>query len=159
MFEILEIPQENFVGSSNPRSHRVQRNFSAKFTAFHLYIFLLYGELSLRKWFVERNKEKKRPDGNRGVKRLILSRSLPAFHDILISAISWSARWDTRSICVACIFHGTTGLRATIADIGRSILQDDREYRGLSALNEEAGGRMETAGGKRNLEVSCECNH
>jgi len=26
-FEILEIPQENFVGPSNPRSHRVQRNF------------------------------------------------------------------------------------------------------------------------------------
>lgn len=67
--------------------------------------------------------------------------SLPAFLDILISAISCSARWNTRNICVACIFHGTNGLRATIADIGRSIslLQDDPEYRGLSAKKPEGG--------------------
>jgi len=74
-FEILEIPQENFIGPLNPQNHRVQRNFSAGFTAFLLYVYLLYGELSSRKWFTERNKEKKRPDGNRGAKRLILSLS------------------------------------------------------------------------------------
>lgn len=57
-----------------------------------------------------------------------------------------------RNICVACIFHGTNGLRATIADIGRSIplLQDDPEYRGLSTNIEEAGGRTGMVGGRRN---------
>lgn len=123
---IPEIPQENF--RQNSQSHRVQRNFSAGFT-----MFLLYGELSSRKWFAERNKEKKRPDGNHRAKRLILPRSLPAFLDILIFVVSWSTRWDTRSICVACIFHGTNGSRATIADISADLY---RSYKTIGNIED-----------------------
>lgn len=76
-FGILEILQ-NFVGPSNSRSHRIQRNFVEFMEAFRLHASPLDDELS-QKWFAERNKEKKRPDGNHGAKRLILLRSLPAF--------------------------------------------------------------------------------
>lgn len=140
------------ISSDRPiHSHRVQRNFPVGFTAFSLHTYSFYTANCHGNDSRNGIRKKKRPGGNHGAKRLILPpKPSPTFLDILISAISWSARWDTRSICVSCIFHGTNGFRATIADIGRSIpfLQDDREYRGLSANVEEAGGRTGAAEGE-----------
>jgi len=133
------------------------RNFAAQFYWIRRVIekFLLSFRIPGETVFTEmirRMINKELPDGNRETKWLILPGSLPAFLFLFLRDF-WSVQHDTRNICVTCIFHRANGFPVTIVNIGGSIpfLQDDREYRRLSAntptpQTREPEGRWEGSG-------------
>jgi len=108
--------------------------------------FRIPNKLLSRKRLAQLNKE--HPDESRTTVDAIPLEILSEFRDILIFAVSWSVRWDTRDICVSCIFHRTNGAPEQQWPISVDICvvpfpQDGREYRRLSEQRCSRAGRRQ----------------
>lgn len=109
--------------SLDSRSHR------------EIFAFLSYFWWTIVAEMIRRTINKELPDGNRETNDWYYPEAFWNSSIFLFLRDFWFVQQDTRNICVTCIFHGANGFPVTIVNIGGSIpfLQDDREYRRLSA--------------------------